>query len=111
MPAAIDINVKVNGGIFTKDVDQVVRDAMAQEAIDKLSARMSRGGKGLGVQRNPIRLEVRGALETAAISSLNAPRTTGSSWRNKNVAIAKSLLPRVLKKAADRIVEEMGANG
>jgi len=119
MASAFDITVKVNGGLFQKNIPETVRRAMVGEAIEKIDQRLMRkgargsGGKGLGVQRNIVSHEMRPAQMQTTISTTvggkeHWPRTKGTSWQRKNIAITKAMAPRVLRKAANRIVEEMG---
>lgn len=106
---AIDINVKVTGGLFSKDISKVVRAAVYEEVIDKLATRMERGGKGIGAKRNTISRPQREELQELVKSTRIWPRTKGTSWQRKNIAIAKSLVPRAAKKYAERVVRELGA--
>lgn len=116
MADAIQVSVKVNGGIFEKNIPETVRTALREECLLKINDRMSRkgaqgsGGRGLGVQRNIIGsyVDITG-LTLRVESSRIFPRTTGWSWQRKNIAIVRAMAPRVLKKAADRIVTEMGS--
>lgn len=114
----LDISVKVNGGIFEKNIPAVVRTVMYEEALLKINERLLRkgrfgsGGKGIGVQRNTITDERRrgsGDMELLIRSTRIAPRVSGAAWQKKNIGIVKAMAPRVLRKSADRIVEEMGS--
>lgn len=104
----ISITVKMNGGLFSRNIKRSVREAMYQEALEKVAVRMERGGKGLGAQRNVITQRPDGDLQMRVISTRIYPRTRGTSWVSKNIAITRAMAPRVLRKAADRIVTEMG---
>lgn len=105
---AIDVTIKVNGGIFSRNIERTVRTALYEEAIDKIADRMMRGGRGLGVRRNTLSRGFRGELEATVESTRRFPRTRGTAWTRKNIGIAKAMAPRVLRKSADRIVAEMG---
>lgn len=107
MAAAIDITVKVNGGLFKRNISRSVRDAVYQEAVQKIATRMERGGKGLGSKRNTVTQAPDGDLQARVSSTRIYPRTKGTSWQRKNIAIAKAMSGRVLRKAAERIVNEM----
>lgn len=110
MASAIDITVKVNGGLFKRNIPRSVRDALMQEAVTKVSQRWLRGGKGLGVQRNTLTERVHeGALEARVSSTLHSPRRTGAAMTRKKIGQARAMAPRVLRKAAERIVTEMGS--
>lgn len=110
---AINVTVRVNGGLFKRDIPRSVRQAMADEAVVKIGDRLTRrgargsGGKGKGVMRNTVARDRGGTTETIT-STRVPPRTKGTSWQRKNVAIARSMAGRVLSKAADRVVAEMG---
>lgn len=105
---AIDINVKVTGGLFSKDIPKVVRAAVYEEAIDKIATRMERGGKGIGAKRNRITRQQREELRETITSTRYWPRTKGTSWQRKNIGIAKAMAPRVLNAYARRVVRELG---
>lgn len=108
MAAAIEISVKVHGGLFSRNIPESVRRSMRQEAIEKIATRMERGGKGLGSKRNTISHRADGELQERVSSTRIWPRTKGTSWQSKNIGIAKAMAPRVLRKAAERIVGELG---
>lgn len=120
MAAPIMVTVKVNGGLFEKNIPETVRDALREEVLLKINQRMTRGGvrgsggKGLGVQRNTVGSYVDVSALTLTVESTRGgkehwPRMTGSTWQRKNIAITKALAGNVLRKAANRIVAEMGA--
>lgn len=104
----MEISVKVNGGLFTKNVTQVNRNAVMEEAVRKISTRWMRGGRGKGVRNNTLReVPSDAALESRVYSTLNQPRTTGSSMTKKKIGQAKAMAPRVLRKYAERVVKEL----
>jgi hypothetical protein len=78
-----------------------------EDARDTFVGRIQRGGKGLGAQRNELSAVVR-PLGATVFTTLNYPRTKGTSWGRKNEAIVKAMAPRVIKKAARRIEERWG---
>ena len=81
---------------------KVLADPAMEEALDTISARFMRGGKGLGVKRNQLMLTSAPLLREVS-STLVPPRTTGSSWTGKNIAIFKAMAPRVVRAAVKRI--------
>jgi len=104
----IDVTVKVNGGLFRRNVSRTVRDAMYQEAVEKVGERWMRGGRGLGVRNNTLTKHPHpGQMAVTVSSTTNTPRTTGAAMTRKKIGQAKAMAPRVLRKAADRVVSEM----
>lgn len=81
--------------------DVLVQPEM-DDARDTIVARLERGGKGLGVQRNVLSTDKQ-PLGATVTSTLNYPRTRGTAWGRKNEAIAKSMGPNVIKKAIGKI--------
>lgn len=104
----MDINVRLRGGIFTKNIPKVVEDAIVSEILRKVDERTQRQGRGLGARNNSIMSEARSPLALAVSSTRNYPRTRGTAWQRKNIGIVRAMAPRVGKKAALRIAEEMG---
>ena len=102
----IQVSVTLKGPLFSKKIDQVVKAAMIEETLEKIGQRMERGGKGLGAKRNIISRQT-AALEMGVQSTRHFPRTRGTAWTQKNVAIVKAMAPRVLRKAALRIAGEL----
>lgn len=109
MTTAIDVRVTLKGGLFSKGIPPVVERALKEEALAKVRERINRPyrGKRLGRARNIV-TPTEQELTLREDSTLIPPRTKGTSWQRKNVAIVKSMAPRVMKKAAQRIAEEMG---
>ncbi len=110
--------VKIYGPMFSKRIDATVQEAIITEGIDRVAERLMRkgpkgsGGRGLGVRRNTIH-EVRAyALRLDTISTAGGrehwPRAKGTTWVAKNVAIVRSMLPRVLRKIGRRVAKELG---
>jgi hypothetical protein len=111
------LNVTVRGPLFSKKIDAVVKAAMIDECMRKIQVRLDRPPpkKLLGMRRNPVRTKLSAALGNDSVltfehveSRFHSPRRTGSSWTRKNVGIIKAMAPRVLRKAAKRITEELG---
>ena len=111
----MDVSVTVRGPLFEKKINKSVKDAIIEECLLKLNARLMRsgtrgsGGKGLGVQRNIVGSFVdTTAMQLTVESSLIFPRRTGRAWAQKNIAIVRAMAPRVMRKTAQRIVGELG---
>lgn len=82
-------------------------DVLAQPEValarDSIVERIEgRPGKGLGAKRNTLTSAVE-PLSATVQTSLNYPRTKGTSWGRKNEGIVKSMAPRVMKKAVQRM--------
>lgn len=105
--STVTTSVKLRGPIFDKKITPLMEAIIYDNAIDSIGKRLARGGKGLGAKRNPINRERRGLTETVSSSTIR-PRTKGTAWLRKNLAIANSMAPRVLRATATRIVEELG---
>jgi hypothetical protein len=103
----MEVTVKLNGGLFHRNVPRVLRAAMYEESLEKIALRMERGGKGLGARRNTVKHKKVNDTELRVDSTRIYPRVIGSSWQRKNIGIAKSMAPRVLRKGAQRVVEAL----
>ena len=120
------VNVVVRGPLFEKKIDKVVKAALIDECLkriqkeeqiktDRLIRKRTKypSGrvKGLGAKRNPITREMLfGQSNLIAMgfkSPTNFPRTKGTKWVVKNIAWIRAMVPRVLKKAAARMVSEL----
>lgn len=107
------VNVVVRGPLFSKKIDAVVKRALIAEVLEKIEVRLKRGGKGMGAKRNIVTAEMAfGHVAAQAVgmevkSTKKYPRTKGTAWVSKNVAIARAMAPRVLRKAARRMVGEL----
>lgn len=108
MAAPIGITVTLRGGLFSKNIPRVVEEAIVGEILTKVEERTRRGGRGLGAQRNVIGHERLQPLSLITTSTLNWPRTRGTAWQRKNIGIVRAMAPRVGRRAAERIAEEMG---
>lgn len=78
-------------------------------SLESFERRLMRQGKGLGAKKNTIAVERR-TLMAAAQSTLNTPRTTGSSWQRKNTRIVQAMAPRVFAKMAKQIEERWASS-
>ena len=109
---SLTLDVTIKGPLLTKKIDAVVKKAIVEETLQKISERLGRkgaqgsGGKGLGVKRNIVDRQL-SDIELTVDTTKIWPRTKGTSWNRKNVAIIKSMAPRVLRKTAARIVSEL----
>jgi hypothetical protein len=102
--SAIDVQVTLKGHLFEKKIDDTIKRALVEEVLMKVDERAQRQGKGLGAQRNRVERRLRGTeleIDTTRIW----PRTKGTAWTRKQIAITKAMAPRVMRKAAQRIVE------
>lgn len=86
----------------------VLAQPEAQAAVETISKRLMRPGKGLGAKRNELAADVR-PLGATITTTLNYPRTTGSSWGKKEWQIANGMAPRVVRKMIQRIEERWAA--
>lgn len=108
----INATVTLKGPLFEKKIDDVVKKAIIEETLQKVNERMGRkgpqgsGGKGLGVKRNIVDRKLTG-LELKVDTTKIRPRTKGTSWQRKNVSIIKAMVPRVVRKTAQRIASEL----
>lgn len=109
----IDVKVKLRGKIANEVLtNRIVQKQIQHEIIGALAERLTRkgpqgsGGKGLGVKRNIITKNEK-FRELEIRSTAKVPRTTGRAWHAKNIAIVKSITPRVANKTARRIEEEL----
>lgn len=105
----IDVNISatVRGGLFSKNIERLVQKQIDHEILTKIDQRVQRGGKGLGARRNTITGERQGFYALTMTSTRVFPRTKGTSWQRKNIAIIKSMAPRVARATAKRIAEEL----
>lgn len=126
--ANLDVTVTLRGPIFDDKFIKTIEDDLKNEAINKLTDRMMLTGKrfsvsgeakvskstgrrvkgqGLGVMRNALS-DKREHLSATVSSTKIAPRTVGVAWSGYNMAIARSMVPRVINKAAKRMVQDLG---
>lgn len=80
------------------------------DAVKTMTERMMRGGKGAGVRNNTLLSTIHQGGATIT-SSLNFPRTVGTSWTRKNESIVKAMSSRVIKKAIERIEARWDTGG
>lgn len=105
--------MKIRGKLAEPGVaDRIVQKQIQHEVIGAIGDRLTRkgvrgsGGTGLGVRRNTVSKAERFA-ELTLRSTLNFPRTKGTAFKRKNIAIVKAMSPRAANKAARRIEEEL----
>ena len=123
----MEVKVTLRGPLFTKKIDKVVQDAIIAHTMKKIDERVTRVVKRkkkgtLGRRRNPIPagklnrqpptfgvgvLQFGGNVSLTFKSTTIWPRTTGRSWQDKNIAIIKSMAPRVMRKTAKKIAAEL----
>lgn len=89
------------------DEDFLVQPEL-EHARDTIVERVERQGRGLGAKRNSLST-VKEPLGAKVTSTLNHPRTKGTSWGRKNESIFKSMSGRVVKKAIERIESRWSA--
>jgi hypothetical protein len=102
-----------NRNIRLENIDEVLKrldfDVLAQPemetARDTIVKRMMRGGKGKGVKRNTLTQTVTSGLLGATVrSTLNPPRTKGTSWGRYQEKVVGGIVTRnAVKKAVERI--------
>ena len=85
------------------DFDVLVQPEM-EDARDTILGRINRQGKGLGAQRNQLTATVQG-LGATVQTTLNYPRTKGTSWGRKNERVVPLVANNAIKKAIGRIEE------
>lgn len=64
--------------------------------------RVRRGGKGMGAKRNQIMTEPK-ELGGRFMTTLNYPRTTGSSWQKYNVRVIRRIWGNIMRKVIKQI--------
>jgi hypothetical protein len=129
MVVGVTVTVSKHGNIFTKDVKKRVEVVVNEEALDKITDRIMGTGKkfgikaqvkrnkktgkqtrgtGLGMLYNELSADRSKALSVRISSTAIPPRVTGSAWTKYNMAIAKSMMPRIIKKQQERLAAELG---
>lgn len=103
----LDVSVTYRGALFGADVPRIVQKQIEHEVLRAVEERTRRQGKGRAAKRNVITHE-RERMALTIESTLKNPRTTGKAWQRKNISIIKSMVPRVTRKAAERIAQELG---
>lgn len=126
MPNAVDVTVRLSGPLFEEKIDKVVQDAIIFYALRRIETRVRRVPKRkkntLGRRRNPIgpgkldknpptfglgTLQFGGNVSMTFASTTIRPRRSGKSWQKKNVAIIKSMAPRVMRSVAKQIAANL----
>ena len=107
--ARMTVDVTVRGPFFSSRLDQVTKDAIIEESLKPVNERVNRPGRWqqrLGARRNVVTTKQSG-LVLDFDSTTIPPRTTGGAWTRKNLGIIRGMLPRVLRKTAQRITEKL----
>lgn len=114
MAKALDLTVTLRGGLFAGGIPQRVQAAMIDEVLRKVEERLlrppSKRVKALGRLRNRLTADERKDARDLVLNVKSTriwPRTRGTAWQRKNIAIVKAMAPRVANKAAQRIAAEM----
>ena len=81
---------------------EVLAQPEMEIARDTILGRINRQGKGLGAKRNQLTPTVQG-LGATVETTLNFPRTKGTSWGKKNERVVAAMASNVMKKAVQRI--------
>jgi hypothetical protein len=105
MATAIGISVRIKSSQLLNDPSGVIDHFIKSEALEKFETRIRQGKRrppNLGTRRNTITSTTEG-LTLTALSTLRRPRYTGKSWARKNIAIIKSMAPRVMNALARRL--------
>lgn len=118
---SVKLDVKISGAFFNADMKRAVEEAVNAEVIRKVEERLQRSArtrrsKGrvlVGQAKNTVTI-TSSAMEIEAVSTLNAPRTKGTSWTRKHIGgppfgkgIIGAMVPNVARKTANRIVQEL----
>lgn len=110
MPAKITFS----GPLFDEAARRNVgRDALKEEVIEKVAERWLRPGRRAGRRNNILERQDRQESNQQKLvisSTLRHPRQSGNSWRRKQYAIARSMVPRVLRAAARRAAQQLGGS-
>ena len=112
MTTASPVKVTLRGPFFEKVITREIEQAILEETIRKIDERLQRPGRTLGRIRNPIlpgTLTLGGGVSLVITSTRHYPRTRGTKWQAKNVAIVKAMAPRVMRALARRIVASLGS--
>jgi hypothetical protein len=131
------VTVTIRGPLFSKKIDQVVKDAIVAESLLKIQERVERPGRRLGrknnrlsSRRNALVLDVASTLRDPSVTRQRIPsfgsgrgrrpnpqfnpRSRGTAWVRKHVGggqygkgIIGAMAPAVLRKTAQRIIGEL----
>ncbi len=104
---SINVTVKLNGGLFSKDLERLAQKQIKHEVLSKIEERLQRGGKGITEKRNETVTTRKGFGTLEAGYTLRSHRRTGTSKQSKWIGQARAMAPRVAKKAAERIAAEL----
>lgn len=100
------LNLKVIGlpqMVSKLDFDRLVKPPVEDEIRDKVEERWTRRRrKGLGARRNTLMSEVE-PMKATVTTTLRNPRTVGSAWQRALLKAGRAMLPRVVRKAIQRI--------
>lgn len=104
---SIDTKVTFSGPLFKKDAGKVIQNAIVDEGLNKLSARVERPGRRPGRKNNPI-ASSRNALTLEMRSPLNKPRQSGASWLRFVYSLVNgSFWKNQIRSITKRIVTEL----
>jgi len=107
------VNVVIRGPLFSSRIDEVTRQAIVGEVIDKAEQRVMRKARSPkpGRKNNTLsaRRHQREAEQAVTFdTTLNYPRTSGVSWARYNLGVLRKLAPNVVRAAGRRIARELG---
>lgn len=98
----VTVTIKGLNELMQKLKGSALYEPEVEEALSTVENRVLRQGKGLGAQRNVLAVS-QSPLARTVTTSLNSPRTTGSSWTRKNIGIFRAMAPNVIRKAIAKI--------
>lgn len=104
----IGIEIELRGPLLTGKAAPIGARALKQQAIEKILERWLRPGRRAGRRNNTLSRRDLKELEVEVTSTLRNPRQSGGSWRRKQYGIARSMTPRVVRKAAEAAAREAG---
>lgn len=118
----VQFDVALSGPIFSPGIDETIKRVIVDETLNKVDERIERSSKarrskGRILVTNPKNRVTRRRqdLTLEATTTLIGRRNTGRSWVRKHLGspgygkgIIGAMLPRVLRKTARRLAEEMG---
>ena len=123
MATPLNINVKVSGPLFTKNLTETVKKAIIAEGLKKIEERQERGTASLirrkgtwatgrlkfqGAKLNPVRRQTKGlTLEILASTGSGPRRRRARKWVENNMAMIYRAAPSMLRSIAKRIVSEL----
>jgi hypothetical protein len=115
MPGDIRLDIDLKGPFFSKHIDDETKHALYVEVLDKVDQRVMRQPRSpkLGRKNNTLesrRREAQGEVAQDIESTLNWPRTRGTSWVGYNMNAIRKLAPNVIRAAGRRIAAELGGS-